>query len=302
VRELKGFLKFHEGQQLRQQLDAAEHSERAAQQDVDSVQAALVALEAQQESTRIRELEQGQARASFQQRLYDTRARLSRDEAEISHLRQMLDASASQLEERRRRLTRLQERKAILTQEEAPTREQERLLSGELESQRRHLDLKSSTLRGLEETIAEGVSGLENRRRRLIQDAALLAERRNHLSRLRERERLYGKQRDIAGERKDGLEHQDRDLATLEEQQRRFLARVVEQLAQLDGERDELTQQAFRRSSAETPSGLSGMASGRRPHGSIAAWHPLSNSVRTSRGTMAVTGFFSSEKPVESLG
>ena len=171
ARELKGCLKFHEGQQLRQQLDAAEHSERAAQQDVDSVQAALVALEAQQESIRIRELEQGQTRASFQQRLYDTRARLSRDEAELSHLRQMLDASASQLEERRRRLTRLQERTAVLAQEEAPTREQERLLSGELESQRRHLDLKSSMLRGLEDTIAEGVGGLENRRRRLIQDA-----------------------------------------------------------------------------------------------------------------------------------
>ena len=245
VRELKGFLKFHEGQQLRQQLDAAEHSERAAQQDVDSVQAALVALEAQQESIRIRELEQGQARASFQQQLYDTKARLSRDEAKLSHLRQMLDASASQLEERRRRLTRLQERTAVLAQEEAPTREHERLLSGKLESQRKHLDLRSSMLRGLEETIAEGVSGLENRRRRLIQDAALLAERRNHLSGLRERERLYGKQRDIASERKGGLEQQDRDLATLEEQQRRFLARVVEQLAQLHGERDELTQQAL---------------------------------------------------------
>ncbi|MBI2902610.1 MAG: chromosome segregation protein SMC [Candidatus Methylomirabilis oxyfera] len=243
--ELKGFLKFNERQQLREQLDSAEHSERGAQHEVDSAQAALVASEAKQESIRISELERSQAKASCQERLYDARGRLSRDEAELSHLRQMLDASAGQLEERRHRLARLQERKAALAQEEAPAREQEGLLSRELESQRTHLDLKSSTLRALEETIAEEARGLETRRRRLVQDAAFLAERRNHLSGLRERERLYGKQRDIAIERGVELEQQDRALATLEEQQRRFLARVVEQLAQVHAERAELTQQAL---------------------------------------------------------
>jgi chromosome segregation protein len=245
ARQLKGFVKFHEGQELRGQLDSAEHSERAAQHDVDTLQASLAVLDAQQESIRIREMEHGQAKASCQERLYDAKSRLSRDEAELTHLRQTLEASMGRVEERRGHLGRLRERKAALADQEAPTRERDRLLSGELESQRSHLTMKVSMLRELEEAIAEKAGAIETHRRRLVQDAALLAEKRNHLSGLRERERLYRKQRDVATERCAELERQDRDLGSLEQEQRRFLAGVIDQLARLHAERDELTQQSL---------------------------------------------------------
>ncbi len=242
--ELKGFLKFYDVQQLRQQLDALEASVRTAQGEVDSAQAALVGSEAEHEAIRIQELGQEQARAVSQERLYDIKSRLSHDEAELRHLRQILDEMAIQQEERRHRRARLEGRRAVLAQEEAQTRQQEQLLSGEIDARRTHLDLKSSEIRALEETVAEEVRGLEAQRRRLVQDAAFLAERGSHLASLRERERLYGKQRDLAIERKNGLEQQDRDLVSMEEAQRRFLDHVVEQLAQLQAEREELTQQA----------------------------------------------------------
>ncbi|MGH7409449.1 MAG: chromosome segregation SMC family protein, partial [Candidatus Methylomirabilis sp.] len=223
ARELKGFLKFHEGQELRQQLDEAEDSERTARQGAELAQAALAASEADQETARLCEVEQEEARAAAQGRLHETRSRLSRDEAELSHLRQRLEESARQQEDRCHRVARLQERRATLAQEEMAAREQDRQLSEVLGAQAEQLGQTSSSLRALEEAIAEEFRGIETQRRRLVQDAALLAERRNHLSSLRERERLYGRQRDLSAERRDTLEQQDRDLASLEEDQRRFL-------------------------------------------------------------------------------
>ncbi|MGH7410158.1 MAG: hypothetical protein ACREJ6_03720, partial [Candidatus Methylomirabilis sp.] len=171
--------------------------------------------------------------------------RLSRDEAELSHLRQRLEESARQQEDRRHRAARLQERRATLTQEEMAAREQDRRLSEAMGAQAEQLDQASSSLQALAEATAEEFRGLEVKRRRLVQDAALLAERRNHLSSLRERERLYGRQRDLSAERRDTLEQQDRDLASLEEDQRRFLEGVLRELAHCTGEREELTQHAL---------------------------------------------------------
>lgn len=245
ARELKGFLKFHEGQELRQELDEAENSERTARQEVEGAQAALSASEAEQETARIRELEQEEARVVSQARLHETRSRLSRDEAELSHLRQRLEESARQLEDRRQRVARLQERQATLAQEEIATREQDQRLSEAMVAQAQQLGQTSSSLRALEEAIAEEFNNLEALRQRLVQDAALLAERRNHLSSLRERERLYGRQRDLAAERRDALQQQDGDLASLEEDQRRFVEGVLRELARHTGERDELTQHAL---------------------------------------------------------
>jgi chromosome segregation protein len=244
-RELKAFLKFTEVQQLRQQCDVSEDSVRTAQGQVDMAQTAIVALEAEQEAIRVHELTQERARAASQERLYEIRSRLSHDETELGHFRQLLDDSSSQREEQRQRLGRLEDRRAALRQEEAPAREQEHCLSNEITARRAHLDVQSSGLRALEDTIAEEARGLEAQRRRLVQDAALLAERRNHLASLSERERLYGKQRDLAIERRDGLVGQERELASLEEAQRRFLDGVIDHHARLKAEREELTQQTL---------------------------------------------------------
>ncbi len=254
VLELKGFLKFSELQQLRQQLTLLQDCTLAAQGEVDSMQAAVVAVEAEQEAIRIRELEQEQARAVSQERLHELRSHLSRDEAELNHLRQMLDESALRKKERWDRSAHLQSRRVALTQQEAEAREQEQLLSGELHVSRTQLDLKSSQLRALEETIATAARALEAKRRRLVQDAAALADRRNHLASLRERERLYGTQRDTATLRTARIEQEDRDLVPLEEAQRAVLERAVEQLTLLQAERKELTQQTAEEETAREAS------------------------------------------------
>lgn len=241
--ELKGFLKFSELQQLRQQLTLLQDSTLATQTELESAQAAVVAVEAEQEAMRIRELEQEQARSVSQERLHELRSQLSHDETELNHLRQMLDESALRKQERQNRSAHLQSRRVVLAQAEAEAKEQEQLLAGELHASRTQLDLKSSELHTLEETIAEAARAFEARRRRLVQDAAALADRRNHLTSLRERERLYGTQRNLALERKARLEQQDRDLIPLEEAQRTVLEQAVEQLTFLQTERHELTQQ-----------------------------------------------------------
>ncbi|MBZ0159979.1 MAG: chromosome segregation protein SMC [bacterium] len=241
--ELKGFLKFSELQQLHQQLTLVQDRTIVAQGEVDSVRATTVAVEAEQEAIRIRELEQEQARAGSQERLHELRSRLSRDEAELNHLRQMLDESARRKKERQDRSAHLQGRHATLTQQEAETGEQEQHLARELQDGRTQLDLKSSELHALEATIAEGARVLETTRRRFVQDAAALADRRNHLTSLRERQRLYGTQRDLAVERKARLEQQNRDLLPLEEAQRAGLEQVAERLMALQTERQELTRQ-----------------------------------------------------------
>ncbi len=252
--ELKGFLKFSELQQLRQQLTLHQDCTLAAQGEVDSVQAAVVTVEAEQEAIRIRELEQEQARAVSQERLHELRSHLSRDEAELNHLRQMLDESALRKKERRDRSAHLESRQVALAQQETEAREQEQLLSGELHASRTQLDLNSSELHALEETIAAAAQALDAKRRRLVQDVAALADRRHHLASLRERERLYSTQRDLAALRTARIEQQDRDLVPLEEAQRAVLDQAVEQLTLLQAERKELTQQTAEEETAREAS------------------------------------------------
>src|SRR5574337_906201 len=252
--ELRGFVKFSELQQLRQQLTLLQDSALAAQNEVDSVQATVVVAEAEQEAIRIRELEQEQARAVSQERLHELRSCLSRDEAELNHVRQMLNESARRQQERRDRSAHLQGRRVALAQQEAEAKEQEQLLAGELHAAHAQLDLKSSQLQALEETIATATRALEAKRRRLVQDAAALADRRNHLTSLRERARLYSTQRDLALERKARLEQQDRDLVPLEEAQRAALNQVVERLGVLQTESLALTQQTAEEETARETS------------------------------------------------
>src|SRR5574337_909923 len=244
ARELKGFLKLSELQQLRQQLTLLQDCAMATQGEVDSAQAAVVAVEAEQEAVRIRELEQEQARAAAKERLHEPRSRLSRDEAELNHSRQMLDELTLRKKERQDRSAHLQSRRTTLAQQEAEAREQEQRLAGELHAGQTQLELKSSELHTLEATIEAATQALETKRRRLVQGAATLADRRNHLTSLRERMRLYGAQRDQATLRKAQLEQQDRDLTPSEEAQRAVLERAVEQLTLVQTERQELTQQA----------------------------------------------------------
>ncbi|MDE2060747.1 MAG: hypothetical protein KGJ27_13715, partial [candidate division NC10 bacterium] len=156
----------------------------------------------------------------------------------------MLNESALRKQERRDRSAHLQGRRIVLEQQETDAKAQEQTLAGELEASRTQLDLKSSELHALEETIAAATRALEAKRRRLVQGAAGLADRRNHLTSLRERARLYGTQRDLAIERKARLDHQDCDLVPLEEAQRAVLDQVVERLNALQTERMALTQQA----------------------------------------------------------
>lgn len=170
--ELRGFVKFSELQQLRQQLALLQDSALAAQHAVESAQAAVVAVEAEQEAMRIRELEQEQTRAAAQERLQELRGALSRNEAELNHVRQMLNESARRKQERRDRSTHLESRHTALTQQEAEAKEREQLLIGELDAGRTQLDLKSSELQALEETIATATRAIEATRRRLVQDAA----------------------------------------------------------------------------------------------------------------------------------
>ncbi|MBI2883179.1 MAG: chromosome segregation protein SMC [Candidatus Methylomirabilis oxyfera] len=243
ARELKGFVKFSELQQLRQQHALLQDAALTAQNEVDSAQTAVAAVEAEQEAIRIRELEQEQERAAAIERLHELRSCLSRDEAELNHLRQMLNESTLRKQERRDRSAHLQGRRSVLAQQEAEATEQKQALDTELLTGRAQLDLKSSELQALEETIAAAARALEATRRRLAQDAVTLADRRNHLISLRERARLYTTQRDLAIERKARLEQQDLDLVPLEEAQGAVLAQVIERLDALHTEREALTQQ-----------------------------------------------------------
>ncbi|MDD5558690.1 chromosome segregation protein SMC [Candidatus Methylomirabilis sp.] len=252
--ELKGFLKFSELQQLGQQLSLLQDCTTAAQGEVDAVQAAVVTVEAEQEAVRIRELEQEQVRAASQERLHELRSQLSRDEAELNHLRQMLNESALRKKERQDRSAHLQSRRVALAQQEAEAGAQEQLLASELQASRAQLDLKSSELHALEEMIAEMARALEAKRRRLVQDTAVLADRRNHLTGLRERQRLYGTQHDLAVERKARIEQQDRDLVPLEEAQHAVIERAVEQLTLLQAERQELARQTAEEETAREAS------------------------------------------------
>lgn len=252
--ELKGFVKFSELQQLRQQLALRQDSALTAQNEADSAQAAVVAVEAEQEALRIRELQQEQERAAAQERLQELRNCLSRDEAELNHLRQMLHESALRKQERHDRSARLHSRRTVLAQQEADATEQEHALDAELHAGRAQLDLKSSELHALEETIASAARSLEATRRRLGQDAAALADRRNHLASLQERARLYSTQRNLAVERKARLEQQDRDLISLEEAQRTVREQVVERLDALHAEHTTLTQQTTEEETARETS------------------------------------------------
>lgn len=241
--ELRGFVKFSELEELRQQRTLLEAAASAAQQELDSAQAAVAGVEAEQEIVRVGELEQERARAAAQERLHELRSALSRDEAELNHLRQMLEESSRRKQERRDRSALLQDRRATLLQQEAEARQQAQRLTDDLEAGRTQLDLKSSELAVLEETIGTTTRALEASRRRLVQEAAALADRRNHLTSLRERARLYGTQRDLASERTARLEHQDRDLIPLEEAQRVVFEEAVERLEALQQERARLTHQ-----------------------------------------------------------
>src|SRR5574337_1220579 len=241
--ELKGFVKFSELQQSRQQLTLLQDSALTAQRAADSAHAAVVAAEAEQEAMRIRELEQEQTRAAAQERLHELRSALARDEAELDHVRQMLNELALRAQERRDRSTHLQGRRTALTQQEAEAKAQEQILTDKLEIGRTQLDLKSSELQTLEETIAAVARTLEDTRRRLIRDTATLADRRHHLSSLRERARLYSTQRDLTVERKARLEQQDRDLVPVEDTQRNVLEQAMERIELLQAERKALAQQ-----------------------------------------------------------
>jgi chromosome segregation protein len=243
ARELKGFVKFSELQQLRQQLTLLQDTALTAQHEVDTAQTAVATVEAEQEAIRIRELEQEQERAAALERLHELRTGMFRDEAELNHLRQMLNESTRRKQERRDRSAHLQSRQIILAQQEAEATEQKQALDAELIAGRAQLDLKSSELHALEETIAAAARALEATRRRLAQDAVTLADRRNHLISLRERARLYTTQRDLAVERKARIEQQDRDLVPLEEAQGLVLAQVIERLDALHAEREALTRQ-----------------------------------------------------------
>lgn len=242
--ELKGFVKVSELQQSRQQLTLLQDSALAAQRAVDAAHAAVAAVEAEQETMRIRELEQEQTRAAAHQRLQELRNALSRDETELNHMRQMLNELARRTLERRDRSTHLQGRRSALLQQEAESRAEEQLLTDKLESGRTQLDLKSSELHTLEEMIAGVARALEDTRRQLGRDRAILTDRRHHLSSLRERARLYGTQRDQAIERKARIEQQDRDLVPIEEAQRIVLERATERLDLLQAERKAFAQQA----------------------------------------------------------
>ncbi|NJD69104.1 MAG: chromosome segregation protein SMC [Candidatus Methylomirabilota bacterium] len=241
--ELKGFVKFSELEQLRHQRTLFEQTASAAQQELDSVQAAVAGVEAEQEIVRVGELEQERARAAAQERLHELRSALSHDEAEMNHLRQMLEESSRRKQERRDRSALLHDRRATLLQQEAEAKAQAQRLIDDLEAGRTQLNLKSSELAALEETIGTTTRALEASRRRLVQEAAALADRRNHLTSLRERARLYGTQRDLASERTARLEQQDRDLIPLEEAQRVAFEQAVERLEALQTERTRLTHQ-----------------------------------------------------------
>lgn len=240
--ELKGFVKFSELQQLRQQLALSQDSAITAQNEAASAQTTVAAVEADQEALRIRELQQEQERAAAQERLQELRNCLSRDETELTHLQQMLHESALRKQERRDRSARLQSRRAVLTQQEADAQEQARTVDAERDAARAQLALKSSDVRALEETISTAARALDATRRRLVQDAAILADRRNHLTSLRERARLYATQRDLAVERKARLEQQDRDLLPLEGAQRTEREQVIARLDALQTERQALAQ------------------------------------------------------------
>ncbi len=243
ARELKGFVKFSELQQLQQQLTLLQDAALTAQHEVDSAQTAVAAVEAEQEAIRIRELEQEQERAVAIERLHELRSCLSRDETELNHLRQMLNESTLRKQERRDRSAHLQGRRTVLARQEAEATEQKQALDAELLTGRAQLDLKSSALQALEDTIAAAARALEATRRRLAQDAVTLADRRNHMISLRERARLYTTQRDLAIERKARLEQQDLDLVPLEEAQGAVLSQVIERLDALHTEREALTRQ-----------------------------------------------------------
>ncbi len=249
-KELKAFVRFHEGKALRLDVEEAEREERAAREKMDVTNAALATVEAQGERHRIRELEHDEARAAAQGQLHDVKGRLSRDEAELNHLRQMLEEVARQQHDRRDRMARLCERRTALREEEATARAQETRLFEEIAARDTELAQRAAALQALEKSIAEEARGLDARRRRLVQDAASVADRRNHLGRLREREQLLQKQRDLAGEKRKAVEQQDHDLASLEQDQQGFLDRVKEELARLEAERTELTQQSLSEESA----------------------------------------------------
>ncbi|CBE68484.1 MAG: chromosome segregation protein SMC [Candidatus Methylomirabilis oxygeniifera] len=243
ARELKGFVKYSELQQVQQQLTLLQNAALTAQNEVDSAQTVVAAVEAEQEAIRIRELEQEQERAAAIQRLHELKSCLSRDEAELNHLGQMLNESTLRKQERRDRSAHLQGRRTVLVQQEAEATEQKQALDAELLTGRAQLDLKSSELHALEERIATAARALEATRRRLAQDAVTLADRRNHLISLRERARLYTTQRDLAIQRKARLEQQDLDLVPVEEAQGAVLAQVIERLDALHTEREALTRQ-----------------------------------------------------------
>jgi chromosome segregation protein len=248
--ELKAFVRFHEGDALRRQVEEAERAEQGARHDLDGAQAALATVEAELERHRILELEHEEARGRSQARLHDVRSRLTRDEAELNHLRQMLEEMARQQRDRRDRVVRLSERRAILQQEDAGVRLEETLLTDQISDQDAELARRASALQALERSIADEARGLDVHRRRLVQEAASLAERRNHLGRLREREQLSQKQRDLAVQKRETVERQDGDLASLEGDQQGFLDRVKEELARLEAERAELAQQSLSEESA----------------------------------------------------
>jgi len=244
VRELKGFVRYHEGRELRQQLHAAEAAEQLARQQADAAEAAVSAAEAAVESVSGRALVEEQARAAAQDRLHAVRHRLSRDEADLGHLREALEESARQQATRQGRLERLQERLGALQREMLEARQQERLLSQEIDGLERELEERTSALRALDGALAEGVSRLDAQRRRVLAEAASVSERRTHLGGLQERARLYARQRDLAIERCEACERQDRDLASLEADQQRLLDRVLEGVTRCRAEQEEVARRA----------------------------------------------------------
>jgi chromosome segregation protein len=243
ARQLKAVVRFHEGQRLRDDLKTAEQAEQAARWEVEAAQAGLASCEAELETSQATRLEQEEARAACQGRLHQVSSRRSHNEAELGRLRQMREEWDAQRTERRDTAARVQERQSALAIERAAKQEEVGRVLEEIAAATQHVSRHSLALQGLVGAIGEKARLLEDGRRRLLHESAALAERRHHLSSLRERERLYGKQRDAAVERRESLIRQDGELATREEEHQRLLDRILEEVAQLRRERDGLAQQ-----------------------------------------------------------
>jgi chromosome segregation protein len=276
--ELKLFLKFREHTTLWEELQAVLAELGPLQETLAGLRAGIGASEAELEERRLRLLTEEQAAAAAQEALYALRGHIDRDEAELRHLAQQLEAAGQRRTHTQATLAGLEDRaRGLLADLDVSAIRAERQQE-EVAGLEAALTGDAQRLKEQDAAVANGVAELERLRGQASQQGTQLALKRNELATLQERNRQMTIQADrlrqhhaeATSQRAGSAASSSADLARRDEvRERQRAAAASREQAQLDAGR---AREARRRLDAEI-AGLT--ADVERQRGRLGSLHEL---------------------------